>query len=73
MITAVDGKSMTSTQLVSFVSAASVGQQITFTVYRQGKTLEITVDVGEQIQSAPEQEQQQNQQGSSGNFPWGRP
>ena len=73
VITAVDGKSMTSTQLVSFVSAASVGQQITFTVYRQGKTLEITVDVGEQIQSAPEQEQQQNQQGSSGNFPWGRP
>ena len=74
IITAVDGKAMTSTELVSFVSSASVGQQIVFSVYRQGETLEITVDVGEQIQSALEQQQeQQTQQGYPGNFPWGRP
>ena len=75
IITAVDGKAMTSTELVSFVSSASVGQQIIFSIYRQGETLEITVDIGEQIQSAlkQEQEQQQTQQGYPGNFPWGRP
>ena len=75
VITAVDGQSMTSSELVSFVGQASVGQQIVFSVYRQGEALEITVDVGEQIQSALElqQEQQQTQQGYPGNFPWGRP
>ena len=64
---------MTSTELVSFVASASVGQQIRLSVYRQGETLEITVDVGEQIQSALEQQEQQSQQTYPGNFPWGRP
>ena len=73
IITAVDGKAMTSTELVSFVASASVGQQIVFSVYRQGETLEITVDVGEQIQPALEQKEQQTQQTYPGNFPWGRP
>ena len=77
VITAVDGQAMTSTELVRFVGQASVGQQIVFTVYRQGETLEITVDVGEQIQAAlaqeQEQQQQQSQQSYPGNFPWGRP
>ena len=75
VITAVDGKTMTSSELVSFVASASVGQQIQFSIYRQGETLEITVDVGEQIQSAmeQEQEQQQIQQGYPGSFPWGSP
>ena len=73
VITAVDGTAMTSTELVSFVGQASVGQQIVFTIYRQGETLEITVDVGEQIQSALEQTEQQSQQSYSNNFPWGMP
>ena len=74
VITAVDGNAMTSTELVSFVGQASVGQQIVFSIYRQGETLAITVDVGEQIQSALEQQtQQQTQQGYPGNFPWGMP
>ena len=47
VITFVDGKAMTSTELVSFVGQASVGQQIVFSIYRQGETLEITVNVGE--------------------------
>ena len=74
VITAVDGTAMTSTELVSYVGSASVGQQILFSVYRQGETLEITVDVGEQIQSALEQQQQQQQeqqQNYPGSFPWG--
>ena len=77
VITAVDGKAMTSSELVSFVSSASVGQQLIFSVYRQGETLEVTVTVGEQIQSALEQEQEQvqmqPQQGYPGSFPWGSP
>ena len=73
VITAVDGKAMTSTELVSYVGAAEIGQQIVFSIYRQGETLEVIVNVGEQIQSALEQKEQQNQQTYPGNFPWGRP
>ena len=75
VITAVDGKAMTSTELVSYIVQAQIGQQMVFSVYRQGDTIEITVTVGEQIQSALEQqqEQQQPQQGYPGNFPWGNP
>ena len=75
VITAADGKAMTSTELVSYIVQAQIGQQMVFSVYRQGDTIEITVTVGEQIQSALEQqqEQQQPQQGYPGNFPWGNP
>ena len=74
VITAVDGKAMTSTELVSYIGEAKIGQQIVFSIYRQGETLEITVNVGEQIQSALEQAQQepqQSQQTIPGNFPFG--
>lgn len=72
VITAVDGKAMTSTELVSYIAEAEIGQQLAFRIYRQGKNLEITVSVGEQIQSALEQQQeQQPQQNYPGNFPWG--
>ena len=71
VITAVDGKTMTSKELVSYIGEASVGQEMVFSIYRQGEELEITVYVGEQIQNAIEQEQQQNQQTYPGNFPWG--
>jgi len=71
IITAVDGKPMSSTELVSFVGAASVGQQIALTVYRQGETIEITVEVGEQIKKALEQTEPQ--QSNSGDFPWEKP
>ena len=76
VIIAVDGTAMNSSKLVSYIGQASIGQKMVFQVYRQGETLEITVYVGEQIQSALEQKQQQNQQnqqGYPGNFPWGRP
>ena len=76
VITAVDGSAMTSKTLISYITQASVGQELVFSIYRQGENLEITVCVGEQIQSALEQEEvqqqsQQTQQSSPGNFPWG--
>ena len=73
VITAVDGTAMTSKELVSYISEATIGQEMVFSIYRQGENLEITVYVGEQIQNAIEQEQQQSQQSYPGNFPWGRP
>ena len=74
VITAVDGKAMTSKELVSYIGNASVGQELVFSIYRQGEDLELTVYVGEQIQSALEQEEQQQQgQQNQQNFPWGRP
>ncbi len=71
VITAVDGTTMNSSELVSYIRLAEPGQQLVFSIYRQGETLEITVNVGEQIQSALEQEEQQSQQSYPGNFPWG--
>ena len=74
VITAVDGKAMTSSELVDYIQQASVGQQIKLSIYRQGDTLEITVPVGEQIQSAlKEEEPQQSQQTYPDSFPWSRP
>ena len=74
VITAVDGNAMTANELVDYIRKASVGQEIKLSIYRQGQTLEITVPVGEQIQSALEEENpQQSQQTYPGNFPWGRP
>lgn len=75
VITAVDGTAMNTNELGSYIRSAKVGQQIVLSIYRQGETLEITVDVGEQIQTALEQqeESQQSQQSFPGNFPWGMP
>ena len=78
VITAVDGVAMTSNELVSYVGKASVGQQIKLSIYRQGQTLELTVDIGEQVQTALEQteqsqQSQQSQQGFPGNYPWSMP
>ena len=73
VITAVNGTAIDSNALVDCVGAAEVGDQLVLSVYRQGTTLEITVTVGEQIQSVLESEnnQQQQQQSSQGNYPWG--
>jgi len=77
IITAVDGEAITgSKQLVRIVGAHNKGDQLVFSVYRQGQTLDITVTIGEQVQSAlaneeqQAQQQQQQSQGSSG-FPFG--
>ena len=71
IITAVNGSAITGrNDLVRMVGERKTGDSLTVTVYRQGKTLELTVVVGEQIQSALEEESSTPSQG--GQFPgWG--
>ena len=67
IITAINGVSITGRkELSSTVSEAKVGDVLKLSIYRKGQTLEIPVTVGEQIQSALEQESQQSQ--SKGHF-----
>lgn len=70
VITAINGQSVTSSGLKSMVSAAEVGDVWTITIYRQGQTMELTLTVGEQIQSALAQEEEQTQPNYPSNFPW---
>ena len=64
IITHVNGEEISgSSALVSRVGNAQIGDQIRMTVYRKGQTLEITVTVGEQIQSALEQQGSQSRPG----------
>ena len=72
IITAVNGKEISGrTGLSEAVSAASVGDTLTLTVYRQGKTISVNVTVGEQIQSAlaNEDNRQSSQQGGYSSLP----
>ncbi len=65
IITAVNGTDITSSDdLIKQVSKAQPGDQLTFTIYRQNTTSELTVTVEEKIQSAigQEEESAQNQQ-----------
>ena len=79
VITHVNGAEITGySDLGETIDNSAIGDTLTLTVYRQGETLEITVTVGEQIQSALANEQtqqtqgnQQSQQGSQGGFPFG--
>lgn len=72
IITQVDETAITgSKDVVSIVGKAQVGQVLKLTVYRQGASVQLEITVGEQIQTALEEEKTQ-QQGSSQNFPsWG--
>ena len=62
-----------SSDLVSLVGSAAVGDGLTLTVYRQGTTVELSLTVGEQIQSARANEQttQQSVSRGMGGFPSG--
>ena len=72
VITAVNDTAMDSNTLIDYVGTSKTGDKLIMTVYRQGATLEITVTVGEQTQSALENENdQQQQQSIQGNYPWG--
>ena len=84
IITQANGKAITgSNDLVSIIGDATPGDKLTLEVYRGGQTLTLEVTVGEQIQSAMEQQTQQSQQshqnqqggyggyGGYGGFPWG--
>ncbi len=74
IITAFNGTEITGrTKLSTAVERCQVGDTVTLTVYRyrQGETLEITVTIGEQIQST-DQGSSNNNSGSSGTYPWNR-
>lgn len=60
IITHVNGQEIGgSSELVDLVGKASIGDTLNLTVYRKGKTLTVSIIVGEQVQSAiPETEQQ---------------
>ena len=67
-----DTKITGSSDLVDLIGAAQSGDVLNLTVYRQGETLELTLEVGEQIQDAIAQTdpQTQQQQSSQGSYPW---
>jgi len=70
IITHVNGTAITGrSALVSMVGDAAIGDTFTLTVYRRGETLELTLTVGEQIQSAIEETQEQSDLNSNA-FPW---
>ena len=82
IITEVDGTAITSSsELVNYVGEKTPGDELTFKVYRQGQSIDVTVTIGEKTQSAmpttttddaqqSQQSQGQSQQGGQ-SFPWG--
>ena len=63
IITHVDGTAVTgSNDIVSYVGNCQVGQVLKLTVYRQGASIELEITVGEKIQSAIEQEEEESSQ-----------
>ena len=70
IVTAVNGKEITGgNELIDIVSQSNVGDELKLTVYRKGNTTDITVTVGEQIQSA--QKEPENSSNNAIPFPWG--
>ncbi len=75
IVTKINGTEITGQNgLKEIVSNSRVGDALLLTVYRQGNTLEITVVIEDQVQSALANEagqQSQSQQSSQGSFPFG--
>lgn len=76
IITAVNGEKISGkSDLSSAIASCSAGDKLTLTVYRQGETLTITVEVGEQktaaIANSQTQQQTQPQQPQRGTFGFG--
>ena len=67
IITAVNGTAITgSTDLVNTVKSAAIGDELTLSVYRQGKEMELTLTVGEKTQDAlPQTDSTQSSQDNS--------
>ena len=73
IITHVNDQEITnSTDMVAAVRNAAIGDELKLTVYRMGKTTELTVTVGEQKTTTQEQEQEQtqNQNKNQGQSQW---
>ena len=72
IITEVNGVAISgSGDLVSTVGKAEVGEVLKLKVYRSGAYLELTLTVGEQIQSALENEASSSTEQNNNAFPWG--
>ncbi len=78
IITAVDGEAISGkSDLSSIISDHEAGDKLTLTVYRQGQTLTVTVEIGEQTTSAlaeaenSQQSSSQSQQQVPGFFGYG--
>ncbi len=54
--------------LSTVIARCKIGDTVTLTVYRQGQTLEVSITIGEQIQSTTPEKEENNQ----GNYPWNR-
>ncbi len=66
IITAVDGEAISGkSDLSSIISEHEAGDKLSLTVYRQGQTLTVTVEIGEQTTSAIAEEQNSSGQQSS--------
>ena len=72
IIVALDGEPITGRRdLVARVGVLEVGSTHTITVYRQGETIELTIEIGEQVQSAlPEEEEEEKEETPAA--PWGQ-
>ena len=79
IITRVDDTEITgSNDLVDVIKSCASGDVVTLTVYRQGETLELTLEIGEKIQSAlaneeaaaQQSQQSQSQQSGQSSFPF---
>ena len=78
VVTAINGQEITSAkELQKIVGAASIGDELVFTVYRQGQTFDLTVSVVEKpvsVSTDRQQEERESSQNNGGygfNFPWG--
>ncbi len=68
IIVAFGGMEVTgSSDLSTAITHCSIGDSVTVTIYRQGQTLDLTVVIGEQIQSTVSEKEE-----TSYNYPWGR-
>ena len=72
IITHINGNAITgSNDLSAIVSKVAIGEELKLTVYRQGATLELSLIVGEQIQSVNTQQNQSQSQNQRPQSPWG--
>ena len=69
VITMVNGEAMDRDALAYLIGDSAIGDSLTLEIYRQGQTITVTVEIGEQIQSAlAKEEAAQSQQNIQGQF-----
>ncbi len=77
IITAINGEVIDDkSDLVQIVKESAVGDKLELTVYRRGETLSLTVEIGEQVQPAIAEKEEENviteqETQPQNGFPWG--